>query len=71
MTANPNTACKPLRAVQEEHIIHYTMSAWQALNNAVRKGFHPVVVNPEGQGRNCLGQLYIPNATDRTFEGWQ
>ena len=41
MTANPNTACKPLPDAQEEHIMYCTMSAWQSLNNAAWKGFHP------------------------------
>lgn len=72
MTANPNTACKPLGAAQEEHIMHctvcqpdgaWTMQAW--------KSFHSAVVAPRGIERNCLGHLYIPNAADGTFEGWQ
>lgn len=72
MTANPNTACKPLQGEQEEHIMYCTMSAWQGLNNAARKkSFHPVIVTPTGIERNCLGQLYILNATDGTFEGRQ
>lgn len=53
MTANPNTACKPLGAAQEEHIRDCTMSAWQGLNNAAWKSFHPVIVTPKGVVRDC------------------
>lgn len=28
-------------------------------------------VTPKGIERNCLGQLYIPNTADCTFEGRQ
>lgn len=71
MTANPNRACKLLGAEQEEHIMYCTVSAWQGLNNAAWKSFHSYSVTPEGPERNCLGQLYIQNATDCAFEGRQ
>lgn len=71
MTANPNTACKPLRTAQEEHIMHCTVSAWRDPNNAAWKSFHPVIVTLLGIERNCLEQLSIENAPECTFEDQQ
>jgi len=69
MTANPNTACKPLGDEQEDRVMYTPCQPDGVWTMQHEETFHPVNATPERLERNRRAARTSQTPTGRAFEG--